>query len=207
MTESDPFILKFFNNVISINKLWMVSPCSANGQPAELYEVLTLMGCEQKTFAPEDMLQDNSGRTFLTAWLTPASNSATQVHDGKLIVRGTRILVFFLIFKCLVAESEGSWLVIDGIQLDPVNLAAVGPDGTILTPSRMSVTELRAELAARQGPLQGNKKELVRQLQKARAEAKVIGGEVEDDKSQSKKVRIRIIMNLSHVEHFGIFSR
>ena len=93
--------------------------------------------------------------------------------------------------QCLVAESEGGWLMIDGVQLDPVTLVAVGPDGTILTPSRMSVTELRAELAARQGPLQGNKKELVRQLQKARAEAKVIGSELEDDKSQSKKVRIR----------------
>ncbi len=76
----------------------------------------------------------------------------------------------------LPAEDKPSeYIVIDDVTLDPVTLCAVSVEGKMLAPAKMSVKELRAELAARQCPLQGNKKELLKQLQKARLEAAVPG--------------------------------
>lgn len=57
----------------------------------------------------------------------------------------------------------------------------------------MSVKELRAELAARQYPLRGNKRELIKQLQKARAEAAVAGASYDDSRGvRGKKVEIMV---------------
>ena len=89
--------------------------------------------------------------------------------------------------------SDKEWLVIDGIPLDPVTLCAVGPDGNQLAPTKMGVKELRAELAARQSPLRGNKRELTRQLQKARAEAEVLGSSLDNGKDSSKKVEVILV--------------
>lgn len=56
----------------------------------------------------------------------------------------------------------------------------------------MSVKELRAELAARQYPIQGNKNTLIKQLQKARAEAAIEGSNENTKLSKTKKVEIII---------------
>lgn len=89
--------------------------------------------------------------------------------------------------------AEVDWLEIDGIQLDPVTLCAVAADGTPLPVTKMGVKELRAELAVRQSPLRGNKRELVRQLQKARAEADVVGATLGNGKDTSKKVEVILV--------------
>jgi len=86
-------------------------------------------------------------------------------------------------------------LIIDGIPLHPTNLCCGAFEGSEFVPkvpTKMSVKELRAELAARQYPLRGNKKELIKQLQKARVEAEVEGATYNNGKgAPTKKVGIR----------------
>lgn len=81
------------------------------------------------------------------------------------------------------------WVVIDGIRLDPVTLCAVNDDGGIMLPNKMGVKELRAELAARQSPLRGNKKELTRLLSRARAAAELDESLVGDSGRRDGKVK------------------
>ena len=89
---------------------------------------------------------DDYERTFLTAWLAPHSAPAEVKSEQE-------------------EASRTDWLVIDGISLHPSTLCAVGDDFTQLAPTKMSVRELRAELSARQCPVRGNKKELIKQIQ------------------------------------------
>lgn len=103
------------------------------------------MSYEQRKLTEEMMPWDDDGRTFLTAWL--ASHSAPAEVESE------------------EETTRTDWLVIDGISLHPITLCAVGEDFTQLAPTKMSVRELRAELSARQGPVRGNKKELVKQIQ------------------------------------------
>lgn len=84
------------------------------------------------------MLVDETNRTFVTRWLDKVSSD----HASRPKV-----------------------ISIDGVVLDSISLCALSSDGESLAPTKMSVRELRAELAARQYPLRGNKKELVKQLQ------------------------------------------
>lgn len=84
------------------------------------------------------MLVDDTNRTFVTRWLD-------QIDSRQ----GSRARV----------------ISIDGILLDSTSLCALNEEGEPLSPTKMSVRELRAELAARQFPLRGNKKELIKQLQ------------------------------------------
>ena len=84
------------------------------------------------------MIVDERGRTFITGWLD-------QVVTDHL--------------------PRSRVITIDGVVLDSTSLCALNADGECLAPTKMSVRELRAELAARQYPLRGNKKELIKQLQ------------------------------------------
>ena len=85
-------------------------------------------------------------------------------------------------------------MVIDGVRLDPITLCATNSDGEPLMANKMGVKELRAELAARQCPLRGNKKELARQLQKARTEAVVDQALIGDSgKSASKVNKVKLL--------------
>lgn len=83
------------------------------------------------------MLVDETNRTFITRWL----DKVASYHASPKVIS------------------------IDGVVLDSISLCALSGDGESLAPTKMSVRELRAELAARQYPLRGNKKELVKQLQ------------------------------------------
>jgi len=85
-----------------------------------------------------------------------------------LQIAGNLIFIFFSFDRShtsIYADKLNELLFIDGIALDSSTLCAVGEDLIPLPPNKMSVKELRAELAARQCPLLGNKKELVKQLQ------------------------------------------
>lgn len=90
----------------------------------------------------------------------------------------------------ITGESSSEPITYDGISLDPDTLCAVGEDLAPLGCTKMSVKALRAELAVRQCPLRGNKKELIKQLQKARAEAEVAGASYDVKGPRVKKVEI-----------------
>lgn len=84
------------------------------------------------------MIVDDTDRSFITIWLDKV--------DSNFLARSRSISI-------------------DGVILDPESLCVLNEDGVCLSPTKMSVRELRAELAARQYPLRGNKKELIKQLQ------------------------------------------
>ena len=110
------------------------------------------------------------------------------------LLRFTTIIIanLFISSPFITEPAEKEWLVIDDISLDPENLCAVNEDGVALPVTKMAVKELRAELSARQSPLRGNKKELIRQLQRARAEADIVGS-VLDVKDGSKRVEVMVL--------------
>lgn len=96
------------------------------------------MTTERRDLSKDMMLVDNTGRTFVTRWLDQMES---------------------------FGGSRSNVISIDGIMLDSDTLCALNDEGEALAPTKMSVRELRAELAARQYPLRGNKKELIKQLQ------------------------------------------
>lgn len=96
------------------------------------------MATERRKFDNFMMRTDDNGRTFISRWLENAEST------GK---------------------EQSNMFTIDGVALDTSNLCVLSDSGEILAPTKMSVRELRAELAARQCPLRGNKKELIKQLQ------------------------------------------
>lgn len=112
--------------------------CSLVGEPSKIDTVLAAFTTERRNLSNEMMLVDDNNRTFITRWLD-------QIETEHI--------------------SRPRIIVIDGVILDSVTLCALKEDGESLAPTKMSVRELRAELAARQYPLRGNKKELVKQLQ------------------------------------------
>jgi hypothetical protein len=146
------------------------------------------MSLEGRRLAPEMMLQGQDGRTFLTAWMHDAHNIGGGHH-----AENKRPL-----------QSEGSSedtsepqmqieqpIVIDDVTLDSRTLCAIDNKDKPLMPGKMSVKELRAELVARQyGNLRGNKRELVKKVQKARAEANVAGASIDDNKAGRSKVGV-----------------
>ena len=167
--------------------------------PSIVYEVVAWMGREGRDITAEVLApRTKSGCTFLTAWLERVVESAEpqggtnsacavqtlltslrlsliaclpRVNPPCRNMRALRQSCVTTVALCAEA-TRMEWVVIDGVNLDPVTLCAVGADGDQLTPNKMSVKELRAELAARQCLLSGNKKELQKQLHNARAEAK-----------------------------------
>lgn len=134
--------------------------CSLFGEPSKIDSVLAAMAIEQRKLTPEMLKTDHTGRSLITRWLDE-------------IEIGAQVLNFFEI---------------DGVALDSASLCAINVDGDELAPTKMSVRELRAELAARQYPLRGNKRELVKQLQKARSAADIEGSSASAKSSKSKKV-------------------
>jgi len=108
------------------------------GEPSKIDTVLALMTTERRDLSNEMMIADNTDRTFITRWLDMIDTA--DANPTNVIS-------------------------IDGINLDSSSLCAINENGEALAPTKMSVRELRAELAARQYPLRGNKKELVKQLQ------------------------------------------
>ncbi len=54
--------------------------------------------------------------------------------------------------------------VIDGVLVGAGN-CAINADGTIISPSKMSVDQIRAELIARSLPVEGKRKEIYKRLQ------------------------------------------
>jgi hypothetical protein len=124
------------------------------------------MATERRKFDSSLMRTDANGQTFISRWLQNAENTE---------------------------KDQSNMFTIDGVALDSSNLCVLSDSGEILAPTKMSVRELRAELAARQCPLRGNKKELIKQLQKARAEAEIEGaGPVSTQPARSKKVDVMI---------------
>lgn len=133
---------------------------------AGIYEALNIISYEQRPLSGKTMLTDEEGRTFITAWME------------NLVVKD---------------EGEQDLLDVDGIKLDPVTYCAVDELGNQLQVTKMNVKELRAELAKRKSPTRGNKRELVRQLQKARVEAEVQGATLDIKKDQSKRVEVEFV--------------
>lgn len=131
-----------------------------------IYEALKIISYEQRSLTEKTMLTDEEGRTFITAWM---ENLVAQ------------------------DEEEQDLLDVDGIKLDPVTYCAVDDVGNQLPVTKMNVKELRAELAKRKSPTRGNKRELVRQLQKARVEAEVQGATLDVKKDQSKRVEVEYL--------------
>lgn len=96
------------------------------------------MTTERRDLKNDMMKTDQSGKTFVTLWLD-------QIKD--------------------LDRNRPNSFCIDGVTLDAKTLCALNEEGIPLGPTKMSVRELRAELAARQYPLRGNKRELTKQLQ------------------------------------------
>ena len=58
------------------------------------------------------------------------------------------------------------------MQFDSITLCCLGPDEkTPMQPSKMRVNQLRAELLVRGVPERGNRKDLIKNVKQARAEA------------------------------------
>jgi hypothetical protein len=131
---------------------------------AGIYEALKIISYEQRSMFETTKLTDDKGRSFITAWME-------QVN----------------------AEDTEKELIVDGITLDPNTLCALDEEGNQLPIAKMNVKELRAELAARKSPLRGNKRELARQLQKARVEDEVQGATLDNKKDQSKRVEVEFV--------------
>lgn len=114
------------------------SLCSSFGEASKIDTVLAAMATERRKFDSSLMRTDANGQTFISRWLQNAENTE---------------------------KDQSNMFTIDGVALDSSNLCVLSDSGEILAPTKMSVRELRAELAARQCPLRGNKKELIKQLQ------------------------------------------
>lgn len=158
--------------------------CSLAGNVAGLYEALNIISYEQRPILEKTMPADDMGRTFISAWMPNniSPEHAATKEDGD---EGED-------FEGEIAAKPLP-LIIDGIELDPVTYCAIAPDGSQLQVAKMNVKQLRAELAARQSPLRGNKRELIRQLQKARVEAEVEGATMDTKKDQSKRVEVEFV--------------
>lgn len=111
--------------------------CSSFGEASKIDNVLAAMATERRKFNHSMMRTDAHGKTFVSRWLENAEQT----------------------------RKKSNTYTIDGVALDSSNLCVLSENGEILAPTKMSVRELRAELAARQCPLRGNKKELIKQLQ------------------------------------------
>jgi hypothetical protein len=111
---------------------------SLAGDPSKIDTVLAAFTTERRDLSSSMMIVDDADRTFITRWLD-------QVESNY--------------------SPRPRAISIDGIILDSSSLCVLNEDGESLPPTKMSVRELRAELAARQYPLRGNKKELIKQLQ------------------------------------------
>lgn len=96
-----------------------------------------------------------------------------------------------------VNEVEYSMLDFQGTTLDPSSLRAVDDYGKSLPLSRMSMKQMRAELALRRIPAHGNKKELAKILTKARTEESAPSSSDIKEKEQLKKVTKSYITMLS----------
>jgi hypothetical protein len=88
----------------------------------------------------------------------PDSEAAAAADEAAALLPGLS----------LGGDAPAPTLDIDGVSVDPLQLCAVDGGGAPLAVSRMTVRELRAELAARRAPVAGNKKELARRVQKLR---------------------------------------
>ena len=96
------------------------------------------MATERRKFDNFVMRTDANEKTFISRWLENAEQTE---------------------------KNQSNMFTIDGVALDSSTLCVLSESGEISAPTKMSVRELRAELAARQCPLRGNKKELIKQLQ------------------------------------------
>eukprot|EP00890_Picochlorum_soloecismus_P000073 jgi/Picsp_1/1066/NSC_04549-R1_pentatricopeptide repeat-containing protein mitochondrial-like len=140
--------------------------CSSFGEASKIDTVLAAMATERRKFDNFVMRTDANEKTFISRWLENAEQTE---------------------------KNQSNMFTIDGVALDSSTLCVLSESGEISAPTKMSVRELRAELAARQCPLRGNKKELIKQLQKARAEAEIEGaGPISTQTTKSKKVDIMI---------------
>jgi hypothetical protein len=148
----------------------LLIPRSSGKNPdvAGIYAALNIISYEQRALSENTMPTDDKGRTFITAWM---ENLDIEEED----------------------DADLEPIEIDGIKLDPITLCALDEDEKQLPVTKMNVKELRAELSIRKSPLRGNKRELVRQLQKARVEDEVQGATLDNKKDQSKRVEIELV--------------
>ncbi|GAB4815416.1 hypothetical protein N2152v2_002462 [Parachlorella kessleri] len=93
-------------------------------------------------------------------------------------------------------EEGRSFVFMDGVRLDASSLRIVTERGGPVALSKVTVREIRAELTARRQPLYGNKKELIKRLQKARARMEE-GGEGE---SKAEPTGVPQEVTETHVE-------
>lgn len=160
---------------------------SLNGQQLDVYDVLDVMSLENRKLNESMMIRTNDGRTFATAWI-----SIQNIVSNNLKSNDEEI------GKTDVDKPKQEWLVLDGVTLDAETLCAVDNRDRPLSPTKMTVKELRAELTARQYSLRGNKRELIKQVQKARDEAQN-DRTVESQKGGKAKVR-RIVEEQIYID-------
>jgi len=68
---------EYYFAAVSFLDLFNFDYFSLNRQPADLFEVLTVMSREQRNITPE-MMPLEGGRSFLTAWLSPVAAESKQ---------------------------------------------------------------------------------------------------------------------------------
>jgi hypothetical protein len=181
---------------------FLLSLSTAN-LPTAVHAVVAVMSREGRHCSPQLLNYTTpAGCTFLTAWLDSRLDllDIAGGEDGsgeRKSPQKSLPLLFAPVHRCLGVRSHRlaeepkavDWVVIDGVRLDPATLCAINDDGEILLPNKMGVKELRAELAARQSPLRGNKKELTRLLSRARSAAEVDESLVGDSGKRDGKVK------------------
>ena len=147
---------------------------------AGVYEALNIISYEQRSLSQNTMPADSQGRSFITAWMSKSSPQQVEIEGEDDVVEDEGV-------------AKSLPLSIDGIELDPVTYCVLDDEGKPFQVTKMNVKQLRAELAARQSPLRGNKRELIRQLQKARVEADVQGATLDTKKDSSKRVEVEFV--------------
>ena len=104
---------------------------SLNGDISGLCESLYIISFEQRNLTQECMLPDEFGRTFLTNWLLVPTSETLEEEEEEEYDYDTD--------ENERDASEGgeevmkSWLLIDGVSIDPQTLCAVGQDGKHLS--------------------------------------------------------------------------
>ncbi|KAK9863255.1 hypothetical protein WJX84_010814 [Apatococcus fuscideae] len=127
------------------------------GQPDPLLSVLRAVDADALP-VPADAMQDTDaeGRSFLTCWLPLWTQlqqpAAPSMPEGGLMQQHEQL-----------ERRE----IIDGVLIGAGN-CAIAEDGSVISPSKMTVDQIRAELTARHLPLDGKRKEIYKRLQAAR---------------------------------------
>ncbi|KAK9868952.1 hypothetical protein WJX84_008719 [Apatococcus fuscideae] len=135
----------------------LITFLARQGQPDPLLAVLRAVDTDAQPLPVETMQDtDAEGRSFLTRWLPSwiqaQQPSAPSMPEGGLMQRH---------------EELEQQRVIDGVLIGAGN-CAITDDGAVISPSKMTVDQIRAELIARDLPIEGKRKEIYKRLQAAR---------------------------------------